>query len=100
MEKETYSFQLFGGKGHKALWALLLGILVAGLIGTFWDLSEANILGTGQGLDSASAALMVIIPVAIIVTILLVTFFHREQRAKRGVQPFVPFWRNLKRFQR
>lgn len=85
---QTFAGQLFGEAINKALWSLLLLFLIVGLIGTFWDLSGADILGTGQSLDAGSAGIMVLAALGIGLFFLAVQFFNKEQRAKRGLGPF------------
>jgi hypothetical protein len=85
---QTYAEQLFGPGLNKVLWCLLLVILVIGLIGTFWDLDQADILGTGQSLDAGSAGAMVVGALVIGFFFLAVQFFNKEARAKRGLAPF------------
>jgi hypothetical protein len=79
----TLNEQLFGGGLMKLLWAILLLFIIAGLVGTFWDLSDADILGTGQSLDSGSAACMLIGGVVVAAVVYLCTRFLPEQVARR-----------------
>jgi hypothetical protein len=79
----TLKDQLFGGGLTKLLWAILLLFMVAGLCGVVWDLSDADILGTGQSLDTGSAATMLISSIVIACVIFACVTFLPEQKAKR-----------------
>jgi hypothetical protein len=83
----TLSTQLFGGVFTKLLWLLLLAFLAFGLAGTFWDLSDADVLGSGQSLDAGSAAFMLIGSIVIAAAIALFTVLGKEQRAARFARP-------------
>jgi hypothetical protein len=86
---QTVTGQLFESKGEVILWLGILLVLITGLIGTFWDLSDANILGTGQSLDSGSAGLMVIAALVVGAFFLGNVVLGSENRRKRGLEPLV-----------
>jgi hypothetical protein len=80
-QKPTYLEQLFASKRNKWLWALVATLLIIGLAGRIFDLSEPFI--GNQGLDAGSATGALVIGLIMAGFILGVTWFQSEYKADR-----------------
>jgi hypothetical protein len=80
-QKPTFVQQLFTGVRNQALWGLVAFLLIVGLAGRIFDLSDPFI--GNQGLDSASATGALITGLVMAGFIIGITYFNSEYKNDR-----------------